>query len=399
MLNVARIVLVGLAVAMVCGVVPQLAGGSTSAPCSDAPVAPATELIYRVEAGEERVTPESREEAVRILCERLQAFALAGEVQSLPSGEVGVALPTRQLSAYAARRLGASGQLFFSDWEPNLIGREQLIGGFPGAEPPIRALRAAEREWRRAGRDLRRPESVQLLLAGALPTLYGAVRLASERKPRSPCAACSASTPRFYLFDRSPAHDLLAGPVSSRAGLRESASKRSRHRGIVLRVPVGTVIAFERPVSQSGLVEQSARPGWFALEDHPALTTADIVDPQAEFDTFHAPAVTFGFTPRGRVAFQRLTRAIAQRGQARALGPATLAEAAELSNHLVLVFGGEIKTRPIINFAEYPDGIDGRTGAQISGCFNAIGQARNLATILGIGALPVNLVLARRVKL
>jgi SecD/SecF fusion protein len=399
MLKAARIVLFALSVAMAFLGVPRHSAADMSASCSDAPAAPATELIYRVEAGEERVTPASRDEAIQILCERLRAFEIGGEIRILPEGEISVVLPSRQLSAYASRRLGSSGQLYFFDWEPNLIGRERLIGGFPGVEPPTWALKAAEREWRDAGRDLRRPESVQLLLDGALPTLYSAVHLASEQKPRARCAACSAVTRRFYLFDRSPEHDLLAGPVSSRAGLREASSKRQRHRGIVLGVPVGTAIAFERPVGRNGRVEEAGRPGWFALEDHPALTSEDIVDPQAEYSELHIPAVTFGLTARGRVAFQRLTRTIAQRGQARADGPVTSAQAEELSNHLALVFAGEVKTRPIIDFADNPDGIDGRTGAQISGGFNTIGQARDLAAILRIGALPVNLVLARRVRL
>ena len=45
----------------------------------------------------------------------------------------------------------------------------------------------------------------------------------------------------------------------------------------------------------------------------------------------------------------------------------------------------------IINFAENPDGIDGRTGAQISGGFNSVGEAQELATTLQIGALPISL--------
>ena len=51
----------------------------------------------------------------------------------------------------------------------------------------------------------------------------------------------------------------------------------------------------------------------------------------------------------------------------------------------------EVKTRPIINYAQNPDGIDGRTGAQISGGFNSIGDAQDLASFLQRGALPINL--------
>ena len=55
-----------------------------------------------------------------------------------------------------------------------------------------------------------------------------------------------------------------------------------------------------------------------------------------------------------------------------------------------MVLDGQVVTQPIINFFENPDGIDGRTGAQISGNFT-IGSAQDLAEFLRIGALPINL--------
>jgi preprotein translocase subunit SecD len=53
-------------------------------------------------------------------------------------------------------------------------------------------------------------------------------------------------------------------------------------------------------------------------------------------------------------------------------------------------------TLPIINFADFPHGIDGRFGAQIAGGFANIAQAKRLATILKIGTLPINLTLIRQ---
>ncbi len=55
-----------------------------------------------------------------------------------------------------------------------------------------------------------------------------------------------------------------------------------------------------------------------------------------------------------------------------------------------MVLDGQVVTQPIINFFENPDGIDGRTGAQISGNFT-ISSAQDLAEFLRIGALPINL--------
>jgi SecD/SecF fusion protein len=66
-------------------------------------------------------------------------------------------------------------------------------------------------------------------------------------------------------------------------------------------------------------------------------------------------------------------------------------EAEALSGHFAVVLDNEVKTRPIINFAANPDGIDGRQGAQISGGFSSPTEAQDLATILQIGALPINL--------
>src|SRR5262249_29243204 len=46
--------------------------------------------------------------------------------------------------------------------------------------------------------------------------------------------------------------------------------------------------------------------------------------------------------------------------------------------------------RPYIDYRENPDGIDGRTGAQISGGFS-LQEAQDLANVLKTGALPITL--------
>jgi SecD/SecF fusion protein len=139
-------------------------------------------------------------------------------------------------------------------------------------------------------------------------------------------------------------------------------------------------------------VIDDAEPGWYALKDRPALSGTDITDPKQEFDEItNQPNVTFSFTDDGQQAFQEVTRQIAQRGQARAIGPASSEQAEQLSGRFAVVLDNEVKTRPIIDFSQNPDGIDGRTGAQISGGFTSITEAQDLATFLQIGALPVNL--------
>jgi hypothetical protein len=294
-------------------------------------------------------------------------------------------------------QLSASGLLRFYDWEPNLIGIDRMVGGHPGFAPPAKPLRLLERKWKTAGRQVGQRENMQLIFAGALPNPYGAVSLASKQAPRK-CRACTASGPRFYLFDRSPTHELIAGPVARRAEL-EQAKGNAHEGGLVLKVPVGTVIAFEFPTDSEGMVPRDSEPGWFALKDRAALTNADVVRPKQGLDEFGQPNITFGFTSKGRAAFERVTRAIAKRGQASTKGPVSAAAAEAFSGHFALVFDGEVKTRPIIDFVYNPNGIDGRTGAQISGGFASTQEARDLATILREDPLPIELALVEEKKL
>ncbi len=136
---------------------------------------------------------------------------------------------------------------------------------------------------------------------------------------------------------------------------------------------------------------ENAEPGWFALKDDPALSGTEITSPKQETDEAGAPNVTFKFTDSGRQNFQEVTRQIAQRGAASAIGPSSEETAEATSGHFAVVLDNEVKTRPIINYAQNPDGIDGRTGAQISGGFNSIEDAQDLASFLQRGALPINL--------
>ncbi len=369
------------------------------APCPAPPI-PATELVYSPRPGERAVSPLTRDEAAAILCARLRGSGIAGSASVADDGHIRVVLPTLPSPDDLQRVIGqlsASGLLRFYDWEPNLIGIERVIGGHPGFAPPSKALRRLKRRWMAVGRQVGQRENMQLISAGALPNSYGAVNLASKQASRK-CRACAASEPSFYLFDRSPTHELIAGPVARRAEL-EQVEGGTPGGGVVLKVPVGTVIAFEFPTNSEGVVMRDGEPGWFALKDRAALTNADIVRPKQELDEFGQPSVTFGFTPKGRAAFEQITRAIAKRGERSVKGPVTAAAAEALSGHFALVFDGEVKTRPIIDFASNPNGIDGRTGAQISGGFSSIREARDLAAILRDDPLPIALDLVEERKL
>lgn len=226
--------------ASVAGVVVALGGlgaaSGSSAPCSAVPTEPSLELIYRLEAGTKRVTPSTRLAAMGIVCKRLQTILNAdGQVQVLTRKRIRVVLSNARDTRHARRaaeQISGGGRLYFYDWESSLIGPERKIGGHPGKVPPTAALRKANREWRAADRGTGQSTNAQLISAGAFPNSYNAVRLASEQKSRKRCAACSASTPRFYMFDRSPTHKLIAGPFSGKAELRNAVGLPRRHNDI-----------------------------------------------------------------------------------------------------------------------------------------------------------------------
>jgi SecD/SecF fusion protein len=354
------------------------------------------ELVYQgTPTGQvKEVSGEDIERSIEIIRERIDKLGVAEpEVARLGTTEISVSLPDVTNAQRAIEQVGTTAQLQFYDWEPNLIGREKAIGGVPGREPPAKALEEANEEWKAAGRSTSKKENQQLIFAGAYATPYGAVNLAAEQESVADCTTCSTTKPRYYLFESLPPHKLIAGPEFSEEDLFISATGRKRsHEGIVKKVPAGTIVISEQPSDPNGkVVEGIENAGWYALKDNPALSGTDITNPKQETDELGQPNVTFTFTDKGQQAFQDVTRKIAQRGQARAIGPASGEQAEALSGHFAVVLDNEVKTRPIINFAQNPDGIDGRTGAQISGGFNSIQEAQDIATFLQIGALPVNL--------
>jgi SecD/SecF fusion protein len=335
-------------------------------------------------------TMERSIDIIRSGCDQLGVSEI--EVSQVGSDQIQVGIPGATSVGKATECATKPARLYFYDWEPNLIGRERAIGGNPGAEPPESATSQADKEWTAAGRSATSREDVQLILSGAFPTEYAAAKLASEQKEVPDCEKCSQPT-TYYLFSKEKPHKLIDGPEYTKSDLYvdPNGKRRPEDVGTVVRVPQGTIVVSEKPVDPNGKVIENADPGWYALKDDPSLTGTEITHPKQETDEFGRPNVTFKFTDSGRQAFQDVTRKIAQRGAARAIGPAAGQEAEQLSGHFAVILDNEVKTRPIINFEQNPDGIDGRTGAQISGGFNSIGEAQELASFLQRGALPVNL--------
>ena len=108
-----------------------------------------------------------------------------------------------------------------------------------------------------------------------------------------------------------------------------------------------------------------------------------------DFDTqTQAPIVTMQFTKKGAKRFAEITREEAQRGK---LLSNTIGGGQKIEQHFAIVLDREIKSWPSIDWDQYPGGISGSNGAQITG-IGDVQEAKNLALVLQTGALPVEFV-------
>jgi SecD/SecF fusion protein len=324
-----------------------------------------TSLVYEGQpTPQSEVNSESIDRAIEIIRQRVDTLGVSEpEINRVGDNQIDVSLPDVQDIERAVDVIGTTAQMQFYDWEPNVI-----------AEDP-NDPNATEQGFNRQ---------------------FDAVKFASTQKPECFQDSCTTNGPRYYLFDRDTL-ELLAGPEQKRSDLfLDFPRERQPKNTVVQVVPQGTIVVAESPTDdpETDEDESTGPPEYFVLRDRPSLTGTDIENPEQSSDqTTNQPNVTFDFTDEGQTAFQDVTRTIAQRGAAEAppgICGTNPAVASNLSGHFAIVLDNQVQSRPIIDFCENPDGIDGRTGAQISGGFT-LQEAQDLAEILRIGALPIDL--------
>ncbi|MFI4984998.1 MAG: protein translocase subunit SecD [Gemmatimonadales bacterium] len=341
------------------------------------------ELIYQGKpTAQSKVDAESLNRAIDIMRKRVDQLGVAQpEIQRSGATEIDVALPNVSNAARAEQEVGKTAQLFFYDWEPNVIGAESkpapteatVTGGANAG-----AAQFGLPEYGAVQRAIKRPAILRkndtTLGLGCTPQQVGGCIYGS-----------------WYLLDT--AHEkVLRGPEETEKNLYADYKPPAGAKLQTVRVNPGTVLARARPIeTAAGKVSQKSPNSWFVLNDDPVLTGADVKNPQQSFDEggggTGAPNVTFGFTSHGQSVFQRVTKEIARRGQEAQL-PGVGKEAAQ--QHFAVVLDNQLITTPSIDYTKYPEGIDATTGSQISGGFT-INSAQELAAELQSGALPIKL--------
>ena len=230
-----------------------------------------------------------------------------------------------------------SAQLFFYDWEANVLAPNGRTVASQLLTRNASATRISQGGGYRAPGE---PGS------GSMP-LYQAVKLASKQPatPFSPNLSRLGS--EYYLFGKpgsaacataaAEGHiPLMKGRYCLLAGPNQETSRRARAQAItdldaglpagvtpaqtakqslMLVVPQGTVViqaANVLPSQQTTFASATAQ--FYVLKDRVALTGEVITHPSQGTDPSGAPDVSFRFTPIGAAQFRRITAQIARRG-------------------------------------------------------------------------------------
>ncbi len=349
------------------------------------------QLVYEGKpTAQSKVDSESLERSIDIMRKRVDQLGVSDpEIQRSGAKEIDVSLPNVSNAARAEAEVGKTAQLYFYDWEPNVIGpdgkpagpTETTVTGGPAAGSSSYGLP----EYQAVLRAAKRPPILRDTDTTWTPPSKGVPGC-------TPAQANGCVYGTWYLLDT--AHEkVLRGPEETEQNLYADGytpPKGSKPKAV--RVNPGTVIVQARPVeSSAGKVTNPSPNSYYVLNDNPVLNGEDITNPVQGFDEgaggTGAPNVNFGFTSHGKPIFERVTKEIAERGHEAQL-PGVTKEAAE--QHFAIVLDGQLITVPSIDYTQYPEGINAGQGSEISGGFT-LASAQELADELQSGALPIKL--------
>ena len=359
-----------------------------------------TELVYQGRPTPQvpTVTPQAVDDAIDTIRKRTNSLGVTEtEIQRSGRDQISVGLPDVQNAQRAIAQVGTTAQLQFYDWEPNVLGR--------GPDSPYAGTKALYQATEQASKEKPKAEATD-------------VPPGSDMTPAEADAANdSTSTPRFYLFgpDQLPigpdGQPLRTGDYDPGSSCEEVLSDFDSEPGKppeyakgtacleelnalgsggppagsrVIEVPKGIVVVEgERVPNQPPQIKR-----FFVIEDDTELSGTDIKNPKAATDQNSQPVVTMEFTDKGREAFARVTKRIAERGS-KIIPPAGTPRE-QTFQRFAITLDNSIVSLATIDYVSNPEGIDGRTGAQIEN-IGSFQETNDLAESLRIGALPIEL--------
>jgi SecD/SecF fusion protein len=318
-----------------------------------------------------KATGDALQRTLDIMRERVDQLGVA-EPEILRSGadQINVNLPDVKNAGEAEQQVGQVAQMFFYDWEKNVLGDN----GQPAPSDP------AVTGDGNAGS------------GAAARSLFESLQIAAKRPAHH--YPLDTHTGQYYGVAEKQS-TVVCGPQETLSALKsdcESALRKPEFRTLGVTYPElkttkineGTVIVRAEQADDNAKQKTDQ---WYVLNDNPVLRGTDIKNPEQNFDEASAPNVTFDFTKSGRKTWQNVTREIAQRGAAQHLPTQDPAAAYQ---HFAIRLDQDLISVPYIDYQRNPDGIDASNGSEISGGFT-IRSAQRLANLLKTGALPLKL--------
>ncbi len=283
-----------------------------------------------------QVTPEAIDRSVEIIRSRVDAFGVAEpEIQTQGSDQIVVSLPGADNPDQVVADLIQPAQLVFINFEENVINPQGTTD------------------------------------------LYQAVKLAIRTPDRG-----TKGKPTLYAFkDKKPIDGVP--PAPDRASLADSFPNNTIPKDVeVLTVPKGLFLAYEEKqllqTRDAGTVKN-----WYVFKNEPGLIGADVTSARAQIQTGRVGGnqqiVSLQFTGDGQRKFAEQTRRLAQDGRLKGV-----------NQRFAIILDGKIVSSPTVDFKQYPQGITGSNGAEITGSFSR-SEASTLAKQINSGALPIDL--------
>jgi SecD/SecF fusion protein len=321
------------------------------------------EVVLEAQAppGQE-VTEEDLDRSIEIMRDRIDKLGVSEpEIRKQGSDQIVIELAGVHDQGRAAELIGKTAQLQFYDLEGDLTGPSISANGFPVAQerlyPLLKSLQSSADEGTPSAWYLYDEE--KNLIAGPEPTKQAILDgLEIDGVPRG-------EAPEGSEFLSVPGNRIIVtcGPSAVVCpGVAESPPTKTYYY----------VFEYE-PTAESPIPEMTG-------DDLKLTGTRQDFDPQTG-----QPVVLMQFTDQGADRFEAITRELAIRGQTQT---AQQASTTPLLQHFAIVLDGEIQSWPSIDFNQYPDGISGNNGAQITG-LASVQEAKDLALVLQTGALPL----------
>ena len=282
------------------------------------------ELVYEGEPTPQvpKVTPQAIDDAIETMRKRVDSLGVSEpEIQRAGASQISVGLPDVQNAERAREQVGNTARLQFYDWEPNILtDREVYAGGHALFDAVVAASKQkgkAEANDVPPGSDMTPAQADKANnTAKDRYYLFGPDQLpiGPDKKPLRTGNYEPSGTCKDLLSDYDPASGSppkYAKDTECLKQLEALGSGGPPAGSRVIKVPEGVVVVEQEPApNQPPQIQR-----YTVLEDDSELSGEDIKNPKAGTDpNTNAPLVTMEFTDKGREAFARVTKRIAERG-------------------------------------------------------------------------------------